>query len=186
MRLQRSLAVVTSALLAGGCTATSGHGKGSSSPTTSSTATPSSTSTTPPPAAFPTPSSTISATSTAQAWTKAVAYQHATAIVGAVSAALTSLSHVSPNVTLVDAQRALNALASADELALKDLASGAWPQAVRPKVNAYIAALDAERKTMRELVAKNSVTAMQQDATQVSTVLTEVQSAAQALTAALK
>jgi hypothetical protein len=92
---------------------------------------------------------------------------------------------VSPNATLAQAQAALRALADADETAVHDLGAGAWPTAVRAKVNAYIAALDTESRTLRTAASKSSVAAMQASATDVSAELTEVDSAGKALTAAL-
>jgi hypothetical protein len=139
-----------------------------------------------PSSAFPTPTSSISATSSAKAWTTAVAKQHATQIVADITSAVTTLSHAPASSSVSQAQAALRALATADQTAVQRLASGAWPATVRDKVNTYIAALDTEGRTLRELAGKNSVAAMQAGGTQVSEELTEVQAAGQALTTALQ
>ena len=187
MRHHLVLALALTATVAAGCTSAKGHL--ATSPTSRGSSSPSATSVAPisltPTVTIPTPSSTISATSTAQPWSIVVAKQHAMQIVTSAASALATLSKVSPNATLAQAQAALRALADADETAVHQLAAGAWPVTVRVKVNALIAALDTESRTLKGTAARTSIAAMQQDSTSVRGELTEVQSAGQALITAL-
>ena len=189
MRPLRSLALLTTVLVVAGCTSSADHGKGTTS-TTSTTSTgstvPSTSTSIGSATAAPSPSSTVSATSTATPWTQAVAAQRAAAIFTDVQSSVTTLSKVPANASLAQAQHALQALANADQSAITELAAGAWPAAARPKVNAFIAALDSERRTLLVLVSKTSTAAMQGGSTAVAAELAQVSSTGQDLTTSLK
>jgi hypothetical protein len=108
-------------------------------------------------------SSAQSAAMQAQAWTVAEAGQHYLDMTDPSNNDANALADLADSTPLADFQAALSLLGNDAGLFAEQLASGSWPDAVRPAITALIPAVKAEQIAVQTAITATSVAQVKTD-----------------------
>jgi hypothetical protein len=121
----------------------------------------------------------------AGAWSKSTAATRLRAYVSPPQKALNTLSAMSPNAPIGQAQQALSNLAGALSTMISELKAGSWPSSATATITALASAATHERDVIAQLASASSIAAMQQHSSELAAALGAEESAMAAAKVAL-